>query len=407
MRNHPLREKARSIAKKAIDKKSPYGPDVDLSKYLPNLAPSSNIDFDNPNLKQKLLRVGVDVEESRKTGGYYQVDSKVLEYYSKIPGIEIISLEEAIEEFGDLLEKYYWRAVPVDKDKYTAVAELYGKGGYVIIAKRGSKIPQPISTCLLVYSNNVLQAPHNIVVVEDGAELHIVTGCTVMREVSALHAGVSEFYVGKKAKLTFTMIHGWSMMQHVRPRTGVVVDEGGEFISHYITMAPSRTLQTMPVVRLVGDDAKAHLSSVVVGGKNALLDVGGMVELWGAGTSGEIISRVLGKDRSINIARARLEGVGEKTRGHIECMGLLLSDDAVIKTVPELEARTSETSLTHEASIGKIAEDEILYLVARGFNRDEATSMIVRGFLNIRVEGLPRELQKAIEYTINLVSRGL
>ncbi|MHA1616321.1 MAG: SufB/SufD family protein, partial [Candidatus Njordarchaeales archaeon] len=321
-----------------------------------------------------LEKVGIDVTGRKRAGTYYQVDTAVLEYYSKIPGIEILSLEDALDEYGREFLEYYWRALRVDKDIYTALAELYGKGGYVIIVKEGYKIKQPIQSCLLITSNNVLQAPHNIIILEPNSEAHVVTGCAIMREVIALHAGISEFYVGENAKLSYIMIHGWGENMYVRPRTGVIVEKGGEFVSNYINMTPVKSLQSYPTVRLVGEKAKAYFSSIIVTSKSSHIDLGNEIIFEAPDTAGEIISRVVAKDNAIGVTRGRLLGKAPGVKGHLECMGLLLSNNAKIVTIPELEAAHSDVELTHEASIGKIAEDEILYLMARGFTREEAES---------------------------------
>ena len=280
-------------------------------------------------------------------------------------------------------------------------------GSEMCIRDSNVKVEVPIQTCLLMHKNMSLQAPHNIIIVGDNAELHVITGCTIMREAPGIHAGVTEIYVGRNSKVTYTMIHGWSLLQHVRPRTGIMVEEGGEYISHYITMAPSKTLQTDPKVYLEGENAKAHLSSVVIGVKEAVIDVGGAIFLNGKQTSGEIVSRALAKDNAKVTSRAFILGGNVGSKGHVECMGLLLSSTASIKTVPMLEAKVDDVELTHEASIGKIAEEKILYLMARGFSRDEATSMIVRGFMSVSITGIPEKLKKAIEHTIDIISKGL
>ena len=366
-------------------------------KKLINLEEYSNL----------LEKVGIDVTGRNRAGTYYQVDTAVLEYYSKIPGIEILSLEDALDEYGREFLEYYWRALRVDKDIYTAIAELYGKGGYVIIVKEGHKIKQPIQSCLLITSNNILQAPHNIIILEPNSEAHVITGCAIMREVIALHAGISEFYVGENAKLSYIMIHGWGENMHVRPRTGVIIEEGGEFVSNYINMTPVKSLQSYPTVKLIGENAKAHLSSIIVTSKSSNIDLGNEIIFEAPNTAGEIISRVVAKDNAVGVARGRLIGKAPGIKGHLECMGLLLSNSAKIITIPELEASHSDVELTHEASIGKIAEDEILYLMARGFTREEAESFLVRGFMNVEIKGIPENLKKVIQATIDKMAKAL
>ncbi len=399
-----FREELKERARKALSKPPRYGVDIDILEY--GITGLTKMDFDlySPEVAKKLELVGIDTEEKARSGSYYQVDNIVLQELSKQPGVKVMSLEDAFEEFGDDLLKYYWRVVPVDKDKYTAVAELLGRGGYVIWVKENVKVSYPIQACLIVTSNNILQAPHNIIIAERNSEVHVITGCLVMKENIALHAGISEFYVGENAKVTFTMIHNWNENMHIRPRTGVLVKESGHFISHYINISPVNSLQTYPIIRLVGNNARAHLSSVIIGTKSSKIDIGGEIILDAEKTRGDIISRTIAKDKTEIIARGRLTSTKPRTKGHLECRGLLLSNEASITTIPELKSSIQDTELTHEASIGKLAEEEILYLMARGFSREEAEGLLIRGFMRVDIEGLPRNLMKLIDQTIKLIS---
>ena len=406
-----MREEVKRKAKKALSKPSIYGPDIDLEYYIKKLERESSkivgFDIKDPRVQSKLESVGIDVVEAERSGSYYQVNHQVVSYYSKIPGVKVLTLEEAINEYWDIIKDYYWKAIPVDKDKYTATVELYGKGGYVIIVDDNVKIKQPLQTCLLLYGHEVLQAPHNIIILGENAEAHIITGCTFLREPTGVHLGVSEFYVGRGSKLTFTMIHGWGLQQHVRPRTGVIVEDEGEYISHYVVLSPPGTLQTYPQVKLKGKNTRAHVSSVCVGLGKSVVDVGSEIVLEGEGASGEIISRSLGKDNSTIIARGRIVGVAERAKGHLECMGLLLSNSAVIEAIPQLSAHLDDVELTHEASIGRIAEDEIYYLMSKGFTYDEAKSIIVRGFMSIEIKGIPKALKDMIDSVVTIISSKL
>jgi Fe-S cluster assembly scaffold protein SufB len=299
-----------------------------------------------------------------------------------------------VDQRPDEAQEYFWRLIDPAKDKYTALAALKGRGGYFIRVKKGVKVEEPIMACLFM-SYGGLQAPHNIVVVEEGADATVYTGCTIAPEVLGLHVGISEFYVSKNAKLRFIMVHSWNRVAHVRPRTIVSVGEGGEYVSYYVNMARVRTLQTYPVVYLAAE-AKAFLASILLGLGDAEIDVGSGVHIHGDNSGAELISRALARDESRIVMRAQIVGEGI-SKGHIDCRGLMLSEKAFIQTIPELIAKSPNVTLTHEASIGRIAEDEINYLVSKGFSKDEAISALVRGFASIEIKGVPEKVKSYIE----------
>ncbi len=165
-------------------------------------------------------------------------------------------------------------------------------------------------------------------------------------------------------------------------------------------MKPVRSLQTNPSAKCVGENATVRFNSVLVAAPNSVMDVGSVVFLNAKGSRTEIISRAITTGGEI-VARGHIEGNAPEVKGHLECRGLILHEKGVIHAVPELKGTLASIDLSHEAAVGKIAEEEVEYLMARGLTRAEATATIVRGFLSVDIEGLPAmlsaELQRAIE----------
>jgi Fe-S cluster assembly scaffold protein SufB len=397
-----IRDALRRRALSALSKPSPYGLDIDTSRFTAGLG-SGRLDLED--YIDAMESVGVDPKERDRSGSYYQVDNIAAYYSSRYKGLVVKPISEALED-EDMLD-YYWRAVPVDLDKYTATAFLYERDGYYIRVDDGVDIPAPIQACLLLRSPSLLQVPHNIVVVGEGAKLHVLTGCTVAREKPGMHIGISEFYVKKGGLLTFTMIHSWSRGMHIRPRTSVYVDAGGVFVSQYITTSLVDSIQMYPTVYLIGEGGSAYLSSIIVGRGSSHIDVGGAIELKAARSTGEVVSRVLSMDESRIVSRGRIKGLVRGVKGHIECRGLILSDGSYIDAIPELEARAYDVQLTHEAAVGRIAEEEILYLMAKGFTEDEAKSIVVRGFLQPKLPMLPRQLADYLSVVMERIAYAL
>jgi len=352
----------------------------------------------DPADKAEMLMSGVDVEEHQRAGTYLQVDHGSVHCKSLQKGVEILDIKDALKKY-DGLPGHFWTQVDKDKDEFTRAAAENLHGGYFVLTEKGAKITEPVQSCLFLKSDMVGQNVHNVVIVADDSELHIITGCSVAHgSKGAAHFGISEFFVGKNAKLTFTMIHNWADSTVVRPRTGGVVEEGGAFINNYVLLKPVKDLQSYPAIRLNGRGAVARFNSVIVAPKGSYVDSGSRIELNAPDTRGEIIARTIASGGTI-VSRGFIGGNSVPAKGHLECKGLILGG-GVIHAVPELLGTMDGVELSHEAAVGKIDQEEIEYLMARGLDEDEATSTIVRGFLNVDIMGLPQELHDVIEKTI-------
>jgi len=388
----------------AVNKPAANGSDIDLSKYE---NPSQDLPYqDDPSdlsneEKKQMAGAGVILDKSEeRSGTFIQKDNTPIHFSSEQDGVEIMSTSEALAKY-DWLKEYWWKAVAVDTDKYTANVELNQADGYFIRARAGQKTIFPVQACLYLAKKQAIQNVHNIIIAEEGSELHIITGCTTApRDDPGLHLGVSEFYIKKNAKLTFTMIHQWHPEVEVRPRTGIIVEENALYMSNYVLMKPVGSLQMNPTARCVGENSVVRFNSIMVAPAGSNLDVGSRIILEARGSKAEVISRAITTGGNI-IARGYIEGKAPDVKGHLECRGLIMDKGGTMYAIPELKGDLAGIDLSHEAAVGKIAEEEVEYLMARGMTRDEATATIVRGFLRVDIEGLPpmlnAELKKAIE----------
>ena len=347
----------------------------------------------------QFLDVGVDIDENDRAGTFIQKDKSVIHCKTRQDGVEVMGISQALEKH-EWLSDYMWGNISPDTDKFTLQAKEKPHEGYFIHAFPGVKTKHPVQSCLYIAKDGFSQNVHNIVIAEQGSELHIITGCaTAPHLVTGLHVGISEFYVKKRAKLVFTMIHDWGDKVNVRPRTVTKVEEGGVIISNYISLRPVGSLQMYPTTHLNGKGAVARFNSVLVAGKGSLLDVGSKIVLNAPETRAEIISRGISSGGSI-IARGNLIGKVAGIKAHLECKGLILND-GLMQAIPELTGHVPGVEMSHEASVGKIDQQEIEYLMARGLNEEEAISTIVRGFLNVDIEGLPAALKKKLDEAVS------
>jgi Fe-S cluster assembly scaffold protein SufB len=396
-------------AEQSRDKQAALGADLDLEAFS-RLGGALEYDPDyrgfSPEERGHLLKAGIELTDQEHAGTFFQADAAVVHCRANQPGVEVRPILEALHDYA-WLRDLLWSLVAVDADKYTARAELALDNGYFIRALPGVMLKEPVESCLYLRTDQFSQHVHNVVVVEPEAQLHVITGCTTHPGVrSGLHIGVSEFFVRKGARLTFTMIHNWAEDIHVRPRTGVVVEAGGQFISNYILLKPVKTVQMYPTVTLAGEGAVARLQSIIIAHPGSELDVGGRVILKAPHTRAEVIARSLTTGGN-SIARGHLVGLAPEVKAHLECRGLILSEKGMMYAVPELEARVAGVDMSHEAAVGRIAQEEIEYLMARGLDEDEAVSTIVRGFLSVKIEGLPPALEEELETAIQESGKGM
>ncbi len=349
---------------------------------------------------QDLLHAGIEPSETGRSGSFLLQDQSVVYSHTSYEGLELMSVSEALDKH-EWLSDYLWKVIPADMDQYT-VDVGSGANGYFIRSKANAKVTVPVQACLFIASDKIGQKVHNIIIAEENSELHIITGCSVAHSVSsAFHLGVSEFYIKRGAKITFTMIHNWSGGVEVRPRSAMIIEDGGTLINNYILMTPVKSLQMYPTAYCAGKNAKVSFQSIIYASASARIDMGSRAVLKGDHSRAEIISRVVATDDADVTVRSDVIGEGSSSTGHIECRGLMLSDNAAIVSIPELKAMRKNLDLSHEAAIGRIAEEEILYLMARGLSEEEATSVIIRGFLNVDITGLPdalaRETKKMLD----------
>ncbi len=376
---------------------------LDLNKYNFTGQESGLLDFRQMSEadRKRVLYAGMDPTEQGRSGSFLHMNHGGVKSQSFIPGLEVMNINDALTAFNGLPE-YYWKALDRNQDEFTRAVDANLHGGYFIRAKKGVKVTEPVQSCLFIKGNGLGQNVHNIVIVEEGAELHVLSGCaTAEGTEDAAHLGISEYYVEKGGKLTFTMIHNWGENVAVRPRSAGVMAEDSVFVNNYLLLHKVKDLAMYPTIALNGENAVARFNSVIVAPVGSYVDTGNRLLLNAPNTRGEVIARTLTTGGTI-INRGFIGGHAAPAKGHLECKGLILGNGR-IHAIPELDADVDGVELSHEAAVGKIDQAEIEYLMARGLDEDEATSAIVRGFLNVDIMGLPEELKQAMEEEISLL----
>jgi Fe-S cluster assembly scaffold protein SufB len=335
---------------------------------------------------------GMDLSEESRSASFLQQDNQVLFSRSLSDAVDILSTKEALEKFPEVRE-YFGKAFKSLNKEYPQDTE----GGYFIRVKKGNTVQLPIQACLFLKQQGFKQKVHNLIIVEEGAKVYLITGCSASKAAhEGFHLGISEFFIEKGGYLNFTMIHSWKEDVSVRPMSIALLEEGASFISNYVCLRPVKEIVMYPTAVLSGEGARASFNSLILSHPNTLQDIGSRAILGAKNTQTEINARAVSLGGKV-IARGHLKAEIDNVKAHLECRGLIISKKGIIHAIPELETDYRDVDLSHEAAIGKISKEEIEYLCARGFRKDQAQSIIIRGFMDVDILGLPELLRKEIK----------
>lgn len=323
----------------------------------------------------------------------YHILSKALEEY----GIIYTSIKEGFERYPDIIERFGQKLVNVDPK--------YVDNGILLYIPKNVRIVDPIYTCLVLGDKGFKQRIYNLYVIDDGSEVIASKGCLSLVSEGA-HISITEIHVGKGSRLHSIMIHNWMPGVTVSSITKVKINDNGILHTYYINLTSVKKINYGTVI-YIGRGGKVRSDMIVVGRGSSELNYWSEAYLEGEDSSAELISRMIGSDRSRVDMRAKIVSKARRSRGHIECQGLQLSKDSKLSTSPTLESYVNDSILTHEASIGKISEEELEYLMARGFSEEEAVSMIVRGFIGVGLDLIPDKLKPLVENVLDMLSKSV
>ena len=358
--------------------------------------------------EQTLSKVGILIGSKERSATMVVRDHEQVCLDNSANEFEMLSITAALAKYPWIKEKYFFKAMPADYDEIVQKCAAQEKPlGFFIYVKKGAKVKLPCQTAMYMASENIEQIFHNIIVLEDDAQLELITGCLTHHDVKhGHHLAVEEHFVGKNAKLVTTMVHSWGPEVTVYPRVSTIVDENGRYESNYISLRSAKKIQSAPKTYLNGKGASAKYLTVVLGSQGSVVDTAGDVYMNAEDTGAELIHR------GVCIGGQMYQGgllIGNaKCRAHIDCAGMILKDteEGFIQSTPGLESHDSDARMSHEASIGKIAPEQVEYLMSRGMGEREAISLLIRGFLGAEIMGLGAELDSQIAEIAEMAGHG-
>ncbi|CAD5244068.1 SUF-like minimal system protein SmsB [Thermococcus camini] len=364
-----------------------------------------------PEMKALLDRLGIsEVEQKYIAGLAVQTDTGVIyneflrEWEKK--GLIVLPTEEAVRKYPDIVREHFLRLFRVDESKLTAYHTAVWNGGIFLYVKEGLKVPFPLHLFFLIQESALAQAPHIIIIAEPNSEFHLIEGCTAPILLKhSLHLDMTEAYFHDGAKGQLTVLQNWPEYVHTRPMTRARIGKGARFINTTVTLGSGKSNIGDPRY-WVAENGYVELNGILLGQKDFYVDLGGRMYLQGKGSAGINASKAVIMDESTVITRGIIQAEAPKTKGHISCDALLMSDKATMETYPGLISKVDDAQLSHEAAIGKIREEELFYLMSRGLDEEKATQLIVKGFLEPMLKDIPMEFLVEIRKIIELAVSG-
>lgn len=360
-------------------------------------------------IKNTFEKLGIpEAEHKYLAGASTQFESEVV-YHNNLKeltdaGVIFTDTDTALKEHPDLLKEYFGKLIPSSDNKYAALNSAVWSGGSFIYVPKGVKLTKPVQSYFRINSERMGQFERTLIIVDEGASIHYVEGCTApLYSKDSLHAAVVEIYVKKGGYCRYSTVQNWSnnIVNLVTKRALVEDDATMEWIDGNVG---SGLNMKYPACILKGDNAKGTCVTIAFASKGQYQDTGAKMIHIGKNTTSTIISKSIarggGKVNYRGMVRA-LEGAAG-ARSHVECDTLILDDISQSDTIPLNEGRNEKMYIEHEASVSKVNEEQLFYLMSRGLTEEKATKMIVMGFIEPFAKELPMEYAVELNRLINL-----
>jgi Fe-S cluster assembly protein SufB len=396
-----------------------WGPDLsklDLDKIVyyvdPNAKETNNWEDVPEEIKNTFEKLGIPQAERKALAGVgAQYDSNIV-YHNiqdnlRKKGVIFENMDVAVHKYPELVKKYFMTScIPIHDHKFIMLHAAVWSGGTFIYVPKNVKVELPLQAYFRMNQQSGGQFEHTLIILEKGAELHYIEGCSSPRfETSSLHAGCVELHVLEGAKMRYTSIENWSKnVYNLNTKRAMVhKDARVEWING--NMGSSRTM-LYPSSVLIGERAEAESLGIAFAGPGQDQDTGAKVTHVASNTKSIIRAKSISKSGGISSYRGLVHVApsAENTKSTVECDALLIDNASTSNTYPFMKIDNPNVNIAHEARVGKIGEEQIYYLMSRGLSEEQAIKMVVSGFIEPIVKALPFEyaveLNKLIELEI-------
>lgn len=396
-----------------------WGPDlsgIHFDDYTYYIKPSDRQgkDWDEvpETIKDTFDRLGIPEAEAKYLAGVStQYESEVV-YHNMLEevqekGVIFLDTDTALREHPDLVKKYFGTLVPYSDNKYAALNTAVWSGGSFIYVPKGVKLEKPLQSYFRINSMQMGQFERTLIIVDEGADVHYVEGCTApVYSKDSLHAAIVEIFVHRNARCRYSTVQNWSdnIINLVTKRAKVMGNGAMEWIDGNIG---SRLNMKYPACILAEEGAKGTMVSIAVAGRNQIQDAGAKMIHLAPRTTSNIISKSVARCGGETNYRDIIyhSPAADHARSKIECDTLILDDRSRSDTIPINRSKNRSSQIEHEATVSNVSEEQLFYLMSRGLSREQATEMIVMGFLEPFTRELPMEYAVELNQLLKLDMR--
>ena len=366
------------------------------------------------DIKDTFERLGIpEAERTSLAGVGAQYDSELVYHNMREEvaeqGVVYSGIEEALHgPYEEMIREHFMRLVPPTDHKFAALHGAVWSGGSFVYVPAGVSLDFPLQSYFRLNAAGAGQFEHTLIIVEPGADLHFIEGCSAPKyNVANLHAGCVELFVGKGAHLRYSTIENWSKNMYNLNTKRCRVEEGGSiewvsgsFGSHVSYLYPSSLL--------MGRGATCDFTGITFAGAGQDLDTGCKVHMAAPDCRATVSTKSISKDGGVSTFRSSVVVTprAENARCTVSCQSLMLDDRSVSDTIPAMDVRCATAQVGHEATIGRISDDTVLYLMSRGIGEEEARGMVVNGFAEPVSKELPLEYAVEMNNLIKLEMEG-
>jgi len=319
-------------------------------------------------------------------------------------GVLFLDTDSALKEHPEIFKKYFGKIIPPEDNKFAALNSAVWSGGSFIYIPPGVKVDMPLQAYFRINAENIGQFERTLIIADEGSEVHYIEGCTApVYSSESLHSAVVELVAHKDAKLRYTTIQNWSndVYNLVTKRAYAYEGSTVEWIDGNIG---SKLTMKYPGIYLMGKKAYGETLSIAFAGKNQHQDTGAKMVHLAPDTTSKITSKSVSRanGRSTYRGLLKVKKGATNVKSTVRCDALLLDDTSKTDTYPYMEINQEDATVTHEATVGKIGDEQIFYLMSRGFSEEEALSLIVNGFMEPFTKELPMEYAVELNRLIKL-----